>query len=154
MSSIDFDKHNSFMELLNPFESDTNNLFRPVGERIGTDDLDLLAFRAQIGGELLPAPASQGWRLKDSFPMRIISVVEETVLIEILRDAEYKATEERIFPISFFDGYQATAGRFFKLQVLESKNALQFHVSEGSSELGEHFPHFDFRPISKRSIFD
>ncbi|MBL7833794.1 MAG: hypothetical protein JNK18_07560 [Cyclobacteriaceae bacterium] len=155
MIAIDSDKHNSSMELRNPFESDTSNLFPPVGELIGTiDGQDSLAFRAQIGVELLPASASRGWRLKDSFPIRIISVNEETVLIEILNDSESKATEERIFPISLFDGYETIPGRFFKLQVLESSNALMFQVSQGTDELGEQFPHFDFGPISKRSVFD
>lgn len=154
MIAIDSDKHNPSMELRNPFESDTSNRFRPVGELIGTmDDLDSLAFRTQISVELLPASASQGWRLKDSFPIRIISVNEETVLIEILKDSESKATEERIFPISLFDGYETILGRFFKLQVLESNNALMFQVSQGTNEPGEQFPHFDFGPISKRSVF-
>lgn len=154
MIAIDSDKHNPSMELQNPFERDASNLFRPVGEMIDTmDDLDSLAFRTQISVELLPASACQGWRLKDSFPLRIISVNEETVLIEILKDSESKATEERIFPISLFDGYETIPGRFFKLQVLESSNALMFEVTQGTNELGEQFPHFDFRPISKRSVF-
>lgn len=155
MIAIDSDKQISSMELRNPFESDTSNLFPPVGEKIGTiDGLDSLAFRTQIGLELLPASASQGLRLKDSFPLRIISVNEETVLIEILNDSESKATDERIFPISLFDGYETVPGRFFKLQVMESKNAMMFQVTQGINELGEQFPHFDFGPISKRSIFD
>lgn len=142
------------MEFRNPFERDTSNLFRPVSELIGTmDDVDSLASRTQIGLELLLVSASQGLRLKDSFPLRIISVNEETVLIEILKDTESKATEERIFPISLFDGYETIPGRFFKLQVLESSNALMFEVTQGTNELGEQFPHFDFRPISKRSVF-
>lgn len=142
------------MEFRNPFERDTSNLFRPVSELIGTmDDVDSLASRTQIGLELLLVSASQGLRLKDSFPLRIISVNEETVLIEILKDSESKATEERIFPISLFDGYETIPGRFFKLQVLESSNALMFEVTQGTNELGEQFPHFDFRPISKRSVF-
>lgn len=142
------------MEFRNPFERDTSNLFRPVSELIGTmDDVDSLASRTQIGLELLLVSASQGLRLKDSFPLRIISVNEETVFIEILKDSESKATEERIFPISLFDGYETIPGRFFKLQVLESSNALMFEVTQGTNELGEQFPHFDFRPISKRSVF-
>lgn len=155
MIAIDSDKHNSSMELRNPFESDTSNLFPPVGELIGTiDGLDSLASRTQIGLELLLVSASQGLRLKDSFPLRIISVNEETVLIEILKDSESKATEERIFPISLFDGNETIPGRFFKLQVLESSNALMFQVTQGTNELGEQFPHFDFTSISKRSVFD
>lgn len=154
MTAIDSDKQNSSMEFRDPFESDTSNLFRQAGELIVTmDDLDSLVFSTQISVELLPASASQGWRLKDSFPIRIISVNEETVLIEILKDSESKATEERIFPISLFDDYETIPGRFFKLEVLESNNALMFQVSQGTNELGEQFPHFDFGPISKRSVF-
>lgn len=152
---MDFDKHNSFVELLNPFESDTSNLFRPVLELIGCgDEVDTLAFRTQRGGELLSATSCHAWRLKDSFPIKIISVNEETVLIEILTDFESKTIEARIFPISFFEGFNTMAGTFFKLQVLESKNALQFHVSEASNDLAEHFPYFDFSRISERTIFE
>lgn len=142
------------MELQNPFESDTSNLFRSVGEFTCTgNDVDLLAFHAQRGGQQLES-ASQGWKLKDSFPMRLISVNAETVLLEILKDTESKATEERIFPISLFEGFETIPGRFFKLQVIESNNSLMFRVSQGTKELEEHFPYFNFEPISQRSVFD
>lgn len=118
------------MELLNPNELDTGSLFRLVGELIGTsDDFDSRVFRTQSGQELLaPLSSCRGWRLKDSFPMKIISVNEQTVLVEILNDFDSQATGERNFSISLFEGYETTAGSFFSLQVLESNGALMFQI--------------------------
>lgn len=144
------------MELLSPNELDTGSLFRLVGELIGTtDDFDSRVFRTQSGLKLLAASSScRAWRLKDSFPMKIISVNEQTVLVEILKDPESNELEERIFPISFFEGYETTPGKFFRLEVLESENSLMFQISPGSKDLEGHFQCFDFGSISKRSVFD
>lgn len=143
------------MEFRNPNEIDAESLFRPVGELISTsEDVDSSAFRRQSGQELSAAASCRGWRLIDSFPMKVISVNEQTVLVEILKDSESKATEERIFPISFFEGYETTPGRLMILQVLESKNSLMFQILQGSEDPEEHFQCFDFGAISKRSVFE
>lgn len=132
MVSIDSDNHNSSIYLLSPFEIDTSNLFRPVGELIGTnDDVNWHTFHTQLAREVLATSDCRAWRLKGLVPIKIVSVNRQTVLVEILNDFESQATEERSFSTSFFEGYETIPGGFFKIQILESGNSLMFELSEG-----------------------
>lgn len=124
---------------------------------------DLIAFNGPvnltIGGNQMPgsfisASISQGWKLKDSFPSRIISISDDSVLLEIVKDVENKLTEERIFDIGLFDGYEIALGKFFKVQLFEGRNEVMIRVSPGIYLTDSDFPHIDFSAFSNRSPFN
>lgn len=97
---------------------------------------------------------SYAWKIKDSFPSKVISITEDIVVLEIVKDRENGITEERGIPLSFFAGFLLEVGAYFKLQIYERPNAQMFQVSLGTFVTQEDFPAIDFQKFMKKSFFE
>ena len=125
------------------------------GDLISFDEPASLTIGAnQMPGSFISASISQSWKLKDSFPSRIISISDDSVLLEIVKDAESKFTEERVFDKILFDGYEIAFGKFFKVRLFENRNSIKIEVIPGWDVTESDFPKIDFSKFSKRSVFD
>lgn len=94
------------------------------------------------------------WRLRDSFPGKVISINEETALVEIVVDSERKIAREYIVPISLFSGLGLKVGGFFKLFYFERPNSLMIQALNSEYVTEKDFPQFDFEKFSTSSVFD
>lgn len=125
------------------------------GDLIAFDEPASLTIGAnQMSGSFISASISQGWKLKDSFPSRIISISDDSVLLDIVKDAEKMITEERVFDKTLFDGYEIALGKFFKVQLFEGRNEVMIRVSPGIYLTDSDFPHIDFSAFSSRTPFN
>lgn len=114
----------------------------------------IVANRALIESAAWASPIHSDWKLVDSFPGKILSVNEDTVLVEIVTDSGTNSTEERILSISLFAGLSLQVGSYFKLLCFERPNATMIEVSPGINGTEKDFPRFDFDKFSTRSIFE
>lgn len=74
------------------------------------------------------ASISQGGKLRDSFPSRIISISEESVLLEIVVNLEDMTTENRVFNKILFTGYDVQVGKSFTIKVFERANGVIIEI--------------------------
>lgn len=109
----------------------------------------------QVSQLHLPTPTGYSdWRLRDSFPSKVISINEETALVEIVVDSERKNTREYIVSISLFSGLGLQVGSFFKLLYFERPNAITIQAINSQYITEKDFPQFDFEKFSTISVFD
>ncbi|MBL7839205.1 MAG: hypothetical protein JNJ75_03600 [Cyclobacteriaceae bacterium] len=126
-----------------------------TGDLVAIDEpVNLTIGGIQTPGSFISASISQGWKLKDSFPSRIISISDDSVLLEIVKDAEKMITEERVFDKTLFDGYEIALGKFFKVQLFEGRNEVMIRVSPGIYLTDSDFPQIDFSAFSSRTPFN
>lgn len=126
-----------------------------IGDLIAFDEPASLTIGAnQMPGSFISASISQGWKLKDSFPSRIISISDDSILLEIVKDAEKMITEERVFDKTLFDGCEIALGKFFKVRLFEKQNSIMIEVIPGWNVTEVDFPKIDFSQFSRRSVFD
>lgn len=144
------------MDLESTYDSKTLNLSGLTEKLVGFNDHKDLILEGRFKEELnlSSVSASYGWKLKDSFPCKVISVNEESVLLDVVSDTERKLTEERIFPLSLFVNLEPTVGKYFKLQVFDRPNATMIQIGPGTFVTEEDFPRFDFSKFANRSVFD
>ncbi|HMV07428.1 MAG TPA: hypothetical protein PKA45_01005 [Cyclobacteriaceae bacterium] len=125
------------------------------GDLIAFDEPSSLGIDAnQMPGSFISAPMSQGWKLKDSFPSRIISISDDSVLLEIVKDAEKMITEERVFDKTLFDGYEIALGKFFKVRLFVKQNSIMIEIIPGWNVTEVDFPKIDFSQFSRQSGFN
>lgn len=126
-----------------------------TGDLVAIDEpVNLTIGGIQTSGSFISASIYQGWKLRDSFPSRVISVSDDSVLLEIVRDVESKMTEERVFDKALFDGYELKLGKFFKVRLFENRNSIIIEIIPGWYVTDLDFPKIDSSQFSKRSFFD
>lgn len=103
-----------------------------TGDLVAIDEpINLTIGGIQTSGSFISAPISEGWKLKYSFPSKIISISQDSVLLEIVRDAENIETEERVFDKALFDDYELKLGKFFKVRLFEKRNSIMTEIIPG-----------------------
>jgi hypothetical protein len=96
--------------------------------------------------------ALKSWKNTDNISTRLLSVFDQTVLLECLVDLENQLYEEREFSITLFEGYDLTPGNLFYLRFFSRTNEVRMEVHADTKFVNAgDFPKPDFKEIFSNS---